>query len=110
MVCAVSALVPMNKHKDMVRTVTIVEKIQDEMVTEKAFTKKAYFFWFQVEDIKISDAFYKIHKFLRTSWAPIITNNGINFLMARPFRIHHFPLPSLFLNLQGKAISAKLLK
>ena len=58
----------MNKHKDMVRTVTFVEKFQDEMVTEKTFTKKAqHFFWFQVGDIKISDIFYKIQKFLRTS-------------------------------------------
>ena len=35
----------MNKHKDMVRTVTFVEKIQDEMVTEKTFTKKAQNFF-----------------------------------------------------------------
>ena len=42
-------------------------------------------FWFQVGEIKISEIFYKIQKFLRTSWAPIITTNGINFLMARPF-------------------------
>ena len=75
----------MNKHKDMVRPVTFVEKCQDEMVTEKTFTKKApIFFWFQVGDIKISDIFYKIQKFLRPSCAPIITTNGINFLMAGP--------------------------
>ena len=77
----------MNKHKDMVRIVTFVEKFQDEMVNEKTFTKKAQpFFWFQVGDIKISDIFYKIQKFLRTSWAPIITTNGINFLMAGPLQ------------------------
>ena len=58
----------MNKHKDIVRTVTFVEKFQDKMVTEKTFTKKAqHFFWFQVGDIKISEIFYKIQKFLRTS-------------------------------------------
>jgi hypothetical protein len=47
-------------------------------------TKHNIFFWFQVRDNKISDIFYKIQKFLRTSWAPIITTNGINFLIARP--------------------------
>ena len=56
------------------------------MVHEKTFTNKAqHFFWFQVGDIKISDIFYKIQKFRRTSLAPIITSNGINFLMAGPF-------------------------
>ena len=55
------------------------------MVTEKTFTKEAQnFFWFQVGYIKISEIFYKIQKFQRTSWAPIITTNGIYFLMAGP--------------------------
>ena len=55
------------------------------MVHEKTFTDKAQnFFWFQVGDIKISEIFYKIQKFLRTSWAPMITTNGVNFLMAGP--------------------------
>ena len=49
-------------------------------------TKHNIFFWFQVGDIKISDISYKIQKFLRTSWAPIITINGINFLMAWPLQ------------------------
>ena len=31
----------MNKHKDSVRTVKFVENFQDEMLTEKTFTKKA---------------------------------------------------------------------
>ena len=45
----------------MVRTVTFVEKLQDEMVTEKIFTKKAQiFFRFRVKDIKISDVVYII--------------------------------------------------
>ena len=35
----------MNKHKDMVGPVTLVEKFQDEMVTEKTFAKKAQFFF-----------------------------------------------------------------
>ena len=75
------------KHKDIVRNFIFVgKKIQDEMVHEKTSTNKAqYFFWFQVGDIKILDIVYKIQKFLRTSWAPIITTNGINFLMAGPF-------------------------
>ena len=56
------------------------------MVHEKNIYKQStiFFFWFQVRDIKISDKFYKIQKFLRTSFAPIITTNGINFLMAGP--------------------------
>ena len=37
-----------------------------------------------VEDINISDIFYKIPKFLRTPWALIITTNGLSFLMAEP--------------------------
>ena len=48
-------------------------------------TKHIILFWFEVIDIKIPDIFYKIEKFLKTSWAPIITINGINFLMAGPF-------------------------
>ena len=58
----------MNKHKDMVRTVIFVEKFQDENVTENTLQKKHnIFFGFQVGDIKISEIFYKIQKFLRTS-------------------------------------------
>ena len=34
----------MNKHKDMVRPVTFVEKCQDEMVTEKHLKKSTNFF------------------------------------------------------------------
>ena len=53
------------------------------MVHDKTFKNKAQlFFWFQAGDIKISDIFYKIQKFLQTEWAPIITTKGINFLMA----------------------------
>ena len=56
-------------------------------------TKHNIFFWLQVGDIKISDIFYKVQKLLRMPWAPIITTNGMNFLMAGPFRkIGHFLL------------------
>ena len=42
----------------MVRTVTFVDKFQDETASEKTFTKKShFFFWFQVGDIKILDIF-----------------------------------------------------
>ena len=57
------------------------------MVHEKKLqTKHKISFWFQVVDFKISDIIYKNQKFLRTSWAPIITTNGINFLMSGPFK------------------------
>ena len=36
----------MNKHKDIVRTVTLVEKFQDEMATEKNIYKKSTTFYF----------------------------------------------------------------
>ena len=52
------------------------------MLHEKIFTNKAQlFFWFLVGDIKITDIFYKIQKFLKTSFAPIFTTKGINILM-----------------------------
>ena len=45
-------------------------KVQDEMVDKKTFTKKALtLFWFPVKDKKIPDIFYKILKCLGTSWA-----------------------------------------
>ena len=50
---------------------------------KKHLKTKHNIFWFQVRDIKISDIFYKIPKFLRMSWAPIITTNGINFFMVK---------------------------
>ena len=53
-------------------------------------TKHIILFWFQVGYIKISDIFYKIQKFLRMSGAPIITTNGINFLMAGPLQLTSF--------------------
>ena len=58
-------------------------RFQEKTTNKKTLTKKAQiFFWFPVKDIKISDIFYKIQKFLRISWTPIITTNGINFLMS----------------------------
>ena len=60
---------------------------QGEMVHGKTYANKAHnFFWFPVWDIEISDIFYKIQKFIRISWAPIITTNGIHFLMAGPLQ------------------------
>ena len=44
----------MNKHKDKVRTVIFVEKFQDEIVTEKTFTKKAQHF-FGVSSLRYQD-------------------------------------------------------
>ena len=58
---------------------------------KKHLKTKHNIYLFQVWDIKISDIFfYKIQKFLRTLWAPIITTNGINFLMAGPLTIMVF--------------------
>ena len=53
---------------------------------KKHLQTKHNIFLVSVGDIKISDIFYKIQKVLRTSWAPIITTKGINFLMAGPFK------------------------
>jgi hypothetical protein len=56
---------------------------KDRRIT-KHLQKSWTFLWFPVKDINISDIFYQIQKFLRASWASIITTNDINFLMARP--------------------------
>ena len=49
-----------NKHKDIFRTVTFVEKFQDEMVTEKTCTKKAqHFFGFKSEISRFQTYFTK---------------------------------------------------
>ena len=54
------------------------KKVQDEMVYEKTFTKKAYtLLWFPVTDIKIPEIFYKILKFLGTSWASVIAHKNL---------------------------------
>ena len=53
-------------------------KVQDEMVDEKTFTKKAWtLFWFQVKDNKIPDIFNKILKFLGASWASVIAHKDL---------------------------------
>ena len=58
------------------------------MVHEKNIYKQRTSFCFGFKS-EISDIFYKIQKFLRTSWAQIITTNGINFLMAGPlYKLH----------------------
>ena len=52
--------------------------VQDEMEDAKTFTKKALtLFWFPVNDIKILDIFYKILKFLGTSWASVIAHKHV---------------------------------
>ena len=38
-------------------------------------------FWFLVEDIKIFENFYKIQKFLRLSWASVITHKDLLHLI-----------------------------
>ena len=54
------------------------KKVQDEMVDAKTFTKKALtLVWFPVKDIKIPDIFYKILKFLGSSWASVITHTDL---------------------------------
>ena len=53
-------------------------KVQDEIVDEKSFTKKAWtLFRFPVKDIKIPDIFYKILKFLGVSRASVIAHKDL---------------------------------
>ena len=48
------------------------------MVHEKPIAKKAHkLVWFLVKANKISENFYKIKKFLRTSWPSVITHNDL---------------------------------
>ena len=50
------------------------KQFQDEIVHQKTFAKKHLIcFWHLVEDIKISNIFYKILNFLGTQWVLIIT-------------------------------------
>ena len=72
---------------------------QEKLENNQTLTKKALkCLWYPVEDINISDVFYQIQNFLRASWASIITTNGINFLMARPFKSSslHYLKPRLY--------------
>ena len=64
-------------------------------ITEHLQKKNEHFLWYPVKDINISDIFYQIQKFLRASWASIITTNGTNFLMAGPFQTLVFEVRSL---------------
>ena len=49
------------------------------IITEKM---KLNFLKFAVKDTKISDVFYKMQNFQRTSWASIITTSHIKLLIA----------------------------
>ena len=60
----------------------LLKKVQYEMLDERTFTKKALtLFWFPVKDIKILDIFYKILKFLGTSWASVIAHKHLLLLI-----------------------------
>ena len=47
--------------------------------------KRSIIFFFQVEDIEISNTFYKIQNFLGTWWSSIITTCLIKLLRTGPF-------------------------
>ena len=54
------------------------KKVEDEIVDAKTFTKKTLaLFWFPVKDINMPDIFYKIRKFLGTSWASVILHKDL---------------------------------
>ena len=60
---------------------------QEKLKNNQTLTKEAWrFLWCPVKDFNISDIFHQIQKFLRASYASIITTNGINFLMAGLFK------------------------
>ena len=66
--------------------VKCVENISRKTEEDGTLTNKAqHIFWFPVEDIKISDMFYKIQNFLGTPWASIITIYLIKLLSTGPF-------------------------
>ena len=77
--------------------------VQGKPENQGTHAKKAqHFFWFQVEDIKISDIIYKIQNFLAASWASIITTYLIKLLSTGQLRIitqtNNFSLfPPLFI-------------
>ena len=67
-------LLHMKKHLYEVIPVTFVERSSRINGTWENINKKALtIFWFPVKDIKICDNFYKTQKFLRLSWASVIT-------------------------------------
>ena len=54
------------------------KKVENQLVDEKTFTKKSKnIFLFSLKDIKIPDIFYKILKFLGTSWALVIAHKDL---------------------------------
>ena len=54
-------------------------------IYKKVNIQTQHVFWFPVKDIKISDIFYKIQKFLKISWATIIMTYGIHFFWVEQF-------------------------
>ena len=78
----------MNNHKHMIRTVTFVGEKNYKIKYNMNFflqTKHNIFFSFKSEISRFPTYIKKIQKFLRMSWAPIITNNGIHFLITGLF-------------------------
>ena len=69
----------MNKRIDEVIFVIFVDKsLGWNGRWEKKLQKKAYeLFWFPVKNIKIPDIFYKILKFLGSSWASVIAQKDL---------------------------------
>ena len=81
LICS-KCLLHMNKHLYEVRPVTFVERSSRLNGTSKNISKKAHkLFWFPVKDIKISDNFYKIQKFLRLYWDSVITHKDLLHLI-----------------------------
>ena len=48
-------------------------------IAKHMLKKSTSIFWFPVKDIKIPDIFYKILKFLGTSWASVIAHKHLLF-------------------------------
>ena len=72
----------MKKHLYEVVYVTFVEISLRLNGRWKNICKKAHtLFWFPVKDIKISDNFYKLQNFLRTSWASVIMHKDLLHLI-----------------------------
>ena len=77
----------MENHKDQVKCVTLVEKVSRwDSSSKNIYKKNTWFFWLLVEDIKISNIFYKIQNFQGTPWASIIATCLIKLLRTGPFR------------------------
>ena len=72
-------------HRNVKSVVNISRKNRESRTTCK--TSTYIFSFFQVEDIKIADTFYKIQNFLGTSWSSIIATYLIMLLSTGPFQI-----------------------